>query len=152
MRKIIIDWSHWWLDIDTLENVLWKYNFFSWTVMIPPYNSNINRNNDMNSQWKTKAFTFCSQSVQINLHRTLIIVTLRVFDVVSGCYMSRGNWEKHDYFFGLSNLKIKERSFWEVSLNCKADCWGRVFFVCSWLTVFWSCQLFGPFLPLSAAC
>ena len=44
----------------------------------------------MNSQWKTKAFTFCSQSVQINLHRTLIIVTLRVFDVVSGCYMSRG--------------------------------------------------------------
>ena len=59
--------------------------------MIPPYNSNINRNNDMNSQWKTKAFTFCSQAVQINLHRTLIIVTLRVFDVVSGCYMSRGN-------------------------------------------------------------
>ena len=58
--------------------------------MIPPYNSNINGNNDMNSQWKTKAFTFCSQSVQINLHRTLIIVTLRVFDVVSGCYMSRG--------------------------------------------------------------
>ena len=33
MRKIIIDWSHWWLDIDTLENVLWKYNFFSGTVM-----------------------------------------------------------------------------------------------------------------------
>ena len=50
----------------------------------------------MNLQWKTRAFTFCSQSVQMNLHRTLIIVTLRVFDVVSGCYMSRGNWEKHD--------------------------------------------------------
>lgn len=52
--------------------------------MIPPYNSNINGNNDMNSQWKTKAFTFCS-------HRTLIFVTLRVLDVVSGCNMSRGN-------------------------------------------------------------
>ena len=91
-----VDWSHWWLDINTLENVLWKYNFFSGTVMIPPYNSNINWKNDMNSQWKTKAFTFCSRSVQINLHRTLIFVTLRVFDVVSGCNMSRGNWEKHE--------------------------------------------------------
>ena len=59
--------------------------------MIPPYNSNINGNNDMNSQWQTKAFTFCSRSVQINLYRTLIFVTLRVFDVVSGCNMSRGN-------------------------------------------------------------
>ena len=57
--------------------------------MIPPYNSNINRKNDMNSQWKTKAFTFCSRSVQINFHRTLIFVTLRVFDVVSGCNMQR---------------------------------------------------------------
>ena len=59
--------------------------------MIPPYNRNINGNNDMNSQWKTKASTFCSQSVQINLHRTLIIVTLRVFYVVSACNMARGN-------------------------------------------------------------
>ena len=59
--------------------------------MIPPYNSNINGNNDMNSQWKTKAFTLCSRSVQINLHRTLIFVTLRVLNVVSGCNMSRGN-------------------------------------------------------------
>ena len=40
--------------------------------MIPPYNSNINGKNDMNMQWKTKAFTFCSRSVQINLHRTFI--------------------------------------------------------------------------------
>ena len=64
--------------------------------MIPPYNSNINENNDMNSQWKTKAFTLCSRSVQINLHRTLIFVTLRVLNVVSGCNMSRGNWEKHE--------------------------------------------------------
>ena len=40
----------------------------------------------MNSQWTTKTFTFCSQSVQINSHRTLIIVTLRVlmlFQVVT---------------------------------------------------------------------
>lgn len=59
--------------------------------MIPPYNSNINGNNNMNLQWKTKASTFCSRSVQINLHRTLIFVTLRVLDVVSGCNMSRGN-------------------------------------------------------------
>ena len=54
--------------------------------MIPPYNSNINGNNDMNSQWKTKAFTFCSRSVQINLYRTSIFVTLRVlmlFQVVT---------------------------------------------------------------------
>ena len=58
--------------------------------MIPPY-SNINGMNNMNSQWKTKAFTFCSRSVQINLHRTLIFVTLRVVDVVSGCNMLRGN-------------------------------------------------------------
>ena len=47
--------------------------------MIPPYNSNINGKNDMNTQWKTKAFTFCYRAVQINLHRTLIFVTLRVF-------------------------------------------------------------------------
>ena len=54
--------------------------------MIPPYNSNMNGNNNMNSQWKTKAFTFCSQSVQINLHRSSIIVTLRylmLFQVVT---------------------------------------------------------------------
>ena len=59
--------------------------------MIPLYHSNINGNNDMNSHWKTKAFTLCSRSVQNNLHRTLIFVTLRVFEVVSGCNMSRGN-------------------------------------------------------------
>ena len=44
--------------------------------MITPYNGNINGKNGMNSQWKTNAFTFCSRSVQINLHR-LIFVTLR---------------------------------------------------------------------------
>ena len=55
--------------------------------MIPPYNSNINGKNDMNLQWKTKAFTFCSRSVQINLCRTLIFVTLHqclmLFQVVT---------------------------------------------------------------------
>ena len=62
--------------------------------MIPPYNSNINGKNDMNLQWKTKAFTFCSRSVQINLHRTLILVTLRVFDVVSDCNICQEVIEK----------------------------------------------------------
>ena len=48
---------HWWLDIDMLENVPWRYNFFSGTVMTPPYNSNINsREKQHEYEMKNKGF------------------------------------------------------------------------------------------------